>query len=372
MLRVADDEAGEVRDVERAVEAEFHVHGTERAVLRAEHVEAGGGDERSRAGGGSGQRNRVASEERGGRIALLQLSRKIRARDHAQPRAFRVVEHRGRPIRVVDAAGGPGQTETVDQMAAAEALQQVAVTIERHLPGVGRQRAPLGCDAAAPRVEAVGGRVDAAHDAEGRLELRAVEDAVGENHGAHRVRGHHAAVVRVGDVDAAEEFGARVGSAVAVGVVEHEQARLGRHDHPSLVERDAVERVEAAREHGAGVGTSVAIGVLQDQDLVRRAFAGDGVRERRHGDDPEPAAGVEAHLHWVTQLGELRLGREEVHRVAVGHDEFLLQVGGGADGAAGETIRCFLAGPEGWQGWLREVGEPRPVPGGDAVDRVLG
>ena len=161
------------------------------------------------------------------------------------------------------------------------------------------------------------------------------------------VADHHPAVVRIGDVDPAEEFRPRVRAAVTVGVLKDEEPRLGRDDHAPLVEGDPVECIQALGEHRAGVRAAVAIAVLEDEDLVRRPFARNRVGEGGHRHDPEAAAGVKAELDRIAQFGELFLGGEEVERVALGDDELRLEVGGSADVTAGEAIGSHLAGGEG-------------------------
>ena len=123
---------------------------------------------------------------------------------------------------MVDAERGPSERNTVEHVAAAVALEAISVAVEGHLPRIRRQALPFGRDASGGGIQAIGRRVDAAHDAKGRFKLRAVKHAVGEEEMAERVAGDHAAVVRIGDVDAAEEFGAGVGAAVAVGIIQHQ------------------------------------------------------------------------------------------------------------------------------------------------------
>ena len=60
------------------------------------------------------------------------------------------------------------------------------------------------------------------------------------------------------------------------------------------------------------VGLAVAVGVLEDQELVVHLLLGLPVRVGRPDGDPQPALGVERHLHRLGQLGELLLGGEQV------------------------------------------------------------
>ena len=122
-------------------------------------------------------------------------------------------------VGVIDSEWGPRERDTLEHVAAAVALENISIAVEGHFPRIRRRALPFGRDASGGGIEAIGRGVDAAHDAKGRFKLRAVKHAVGEEEMAEWVAGHHAAVVRIGDVDAAEEFGAGVGTAVAVGVV---------------------------------------------------------------------------------------------------------------------------------------------------------
>jgi hypothetical protein len=343
VLRVADDQAGEIGNVERAVETELHIDGAKRAVLRRQHIEAIRRHERPAIGLQRRERHDIAAEERGGGDALLESVGEIRTRNHAEGRALRVVEHRGVTVGMIDAERGPRERHALEDVAAAVALEDISIAVERHLPRIRRHALPLGGDAAGRGIEAVGRGVDAAHDAEGRFKLRAMKHAVGEEQMAERIAGDHAAVVRIRDVDTAQEFGARVGAAVAIGIVQHQQPWLRGDDHAAFVEGHAVERVEAVGEDRGLVRLAVAIGVFEDEDFVARLLAGNRVRKRRHRDDPEATAGVEAQLHRIAQLGKLLLRGEKIHRVAVRHHEFLLHLGRRADGASRKPIRGRLA-----------------------------
>src|SRR5262249_18704074 len=64
-----------------------------------------------------------------------------------------------------------------------------------------------------------------------------------------------------------------------------------------------------------------ALGVFEDQDLVVALLGRSPARVTRPDGDPEPALAVELHLHWLGQLGELLLRREQCHfqALAYGH-----------------------------------------------------
>ena len=133
---------------------------------------------------------------------------------------------------------------------------------------------------------------------------------------------------------------ADVGLVVAVGVLEeHQVGRLGDQD-AAVGELEAGRAVQAVGEDGPLVGLAVAVGVLEDQELVVHLLLGLPVRIGRPDGDPEPALGVERHLHRLGQFGELLLRGEQVdlHALGDGHladrllavEEDVLAVGPGA------------------------------------------
>ena len=118
--------------------------------------------------------------------------------------------------------------------------------------------------------------------------------------------------MRVGRVEAGEDALADVGLVVAVGVLEeHQVGRLGDQD-AAVGELEPGRAVQAVGEDGLLVGLAVAVGVFEDQELVVHLLLGLPVRVGRPAGDPEPALGVERHLHRLGQLGELLLGGEQV------------------------------------------------------------
>ena len=66
------------------------------------------------------------------------------------------------------------------------------------------------------------------------------------------------------------------------------------------------------------VGLAVAVGVFEDQELVVHLLLGLPVRVARPDGDPEPALGVERHLHRLGQLGKFLFGGEQVDFHALG------------------------------------------------------
>ena len=112
-----------------------------------------------------------------------------------------------------------------------------------------------------------------------------------------------------------------VGLVVAVGVLEeHEVGGLG-DEHAAVAELEAGRAVQVVGEDGHLVGLAVAVGVFEDQELVVHLLLGLPVRIGRPDGDPEPALGVERHLHRLGQLGELLLRGEQVdlHPLGDGH-----------------------------------------------------
>ena len=129
---------------------------------------------------------------------------------------------------------------------------------------------------------------------------------------------------------------AAVGLAVAVGVVEEPDVGDAEGDDAVLVGIEADGDVQAVGEDGHLVGAAVAVGVLEDADRVAaRAVVGGGVGILGRAGDPEPAPGVERHVHRLLDLG---LGGEEL------------------DAEAGRQVerRAFLLGRQ----WHRSAGSP--------------
>ena len=147
---------------------------------------------------------------------------------------------------------------------------------------------------------------------------------------------------------------------------------MGGDDYAALVKGHAVECVETVSEDRGLIRLAVVIGVFEHKDFIVRLLARNGVRKRRHGDHPEAAAGVEAQLHRIAELGKLFLGGEEIHGVAVGHDQLLLHVGGRANRATGKPIRRRLALGHRRKGRRGIVRETLRRVGGEVVDNGVG
>ena len=71
----------------------------------------------------------------------------------------------------------------------------------------------------------------------------------------------------------------------------------------AVAELEAGRAVQAVGEDGHLVGLAVAVGVFEDQDLVVHLLLGLPVRIARPDGHPQPALGVERHLHRLGQLG---------------------------------------------------------------------
>ena len=114
---------------------------------------------------------------------------------------------------------------------------------------------------------------------------------------------------------------ADVGLVVAVGVLEEHQVGRLRQQDAAIDELEPGRAVQAVGEDGLLVGLAVAVGVLEDQELVVHLLLGLPVRVARPDRHPEPALGVERHLHRLGQVGELLLRGEQVdlHPLGDGH-----------------------------------------------------
>ena len=165
-----------------------------------------------------------------------------------------------------------------------------------------------------PRLIAKDARVGQPHGrAVGRLDLGVVERPFLEVDGTAGVEPEAVRrVVRVGRVETADHPLADVGLVVAVGVLEQHQVGSLGDQHALGHDLEAGRAVEMIGEGRLLVGLAVAVGVLEDQDLVVHLLLGLPVRVGRPAGDPEPALGVERHLHRLGQVGKLLLGREQI------------------------------------------------------------
>ena len=235
-----------------------------------------------------------------------------------------------------------GEQRGVVRVGAGAVVDEVlAPAVEDVAVGVGEAVGDVALDLAGAGFEPPDAGVVVAMHAVVALDLRLVERALLEVERA--VRGQDEAVggvVRVGRVEPVQELLADVGLVVAVGVLEEQQVGGHGHEHAAVPELEAGRVVQVVGEDLRAVGLAVAVGVLQDQQLVVHRLLGLPVRIGRPGGDPQPALGVEGHLHRVDQLGELLLGGEQVdlHAVGDGHlldglfaaEEHVLAAGQGA------------------------------------------
>ncbi len=178
------------------------------------------------------------------------------------------VEHPGeRRIRsalAVVIAGLGEVPEVVDHAGAGEGR---AVGVPGDPPGVAR---PFAKD-----LEIAGLGIDPKHGAGEFVTLAAivdlgrVEDAVPAVQLAVRAPGQRVGqLVRVVAAEAGDDDLARVGQAVAVGILEEEDVRRVGDPHAAGADGDARGDVQAVGEDGELVGLAVAVGVLQDLDAV--------------------------------------------------------------------------------------------------------
>ena len=279
VLGVADDAGAEVGDVHGSIESEGDVNGAEGLVGGGEDVEAVGALEVSVRSFHFGNGDEAFAKEDGGCHALLVFVGEIGAGDGGGGGTFAVANGDAAAEGVVDAEGCPGHGIAVLDEAVTVHLKEIAPAVPGDFPWIGGEGLVFELDGAGAKVEAVGGGVDAAGDAVGSFDLGTVKDAVAEEDVTERSHGDHAAVVSIGDVDAAEEFFLVISFAIAVGVLHVDEARLVRDDDSVFVKGDAVGDGEVVSEDGGFVGFAIAIGVFENDDLVGRNVAGNGARE---------------------------------------------------------------------------------------------
>ena len=193
--------------------------------------------------------------------------------------------------------------------------------VEGITPGVGDVGLIVALEPEGLGVEAPGAAVVAATRAVGGLDLAVQEAAFEQVEGAGSVgavsRDRMVGVVRV---EAVQDQLEPVRLAVLVVVDEQRQVRFLGEIHAFRGELEADRQVKVLGEHRLLVGLAVTVGVFEDQELVvGQRVAGSVVRVGRGRRDPEPAAGVEGHLHRLLQVGELLLGGEELDLEAGRH-----------------------------------------------------
>ena len=137
------------------------------------------------------------------------------------------------------------------------------------------------------------------------LDLGVVEGSFLPVEGPARIPGEGVhGVVRVGGVKAVDDDLADIGLVVAVGVLEEHHVRLLGDIDAAVSQLDTRGNVQAVGENDLLVGLAVAIGILKDQHLSFTGGPGD-TSDRWHGGDPEPALGVEGHLHGLLRGREI-------------------------------------------------------------------
>ena len=108
--------------------------------------------------------------------------------------------------------------------------------------------------------------------------------------------------------------------AVTVGVLEMQQLGARRDIRPAVARLDAGRDQQPIREHRRLVRAAVAVNVLQHQNLVVRFLPRSNLRINLRRRDPETPPRIKVHLNRLVQQ---RIGREQIHLKAIGHDERL-------------------------------------------------
>ena len=225
-------------------------------------------------------------------------------------------------VGVVDVAGESGAV--VVRSARGIGHEVLAPRIDDMSPGVCETVRHEDVELPRARLPTEHAGVDAALWTERRFDLRVMERSLFEIERAPLVVGEGAdRVMRVGRVEAVEHEFTDVGLVVAVGVFEEQQVRLLRDEHAASAEFETGRHMQSVGEDGPLVGAAVAVGVFKDQNLVARHLAGEVLRVGLHRADPEPALGVERHLHRVGKFRKVLLRRKKVDRVTVGQLELL-------------------------------------------------
>ena len=119
-------------------------------------------------------------------------------------------------------------------------------------------------------------------------------------------------VVRILTPEAGQDDLAVIGLVVPVGVREKDEVRFLREVDSFLAEDKGERHFQVVRKNGRFVGLSIPVGVLQDDDLVAGFASGIEVRIGGRAGDPEPPAGIPAHLDGTGHIGEVLLGCEAI------------------------------------------------------------
>ena len=364
-LVVADDRVVEIRDPERAVGAELHLHGAKGGIVAREKIRQAHGLR-----GRAGPVEVVAIDAACDGVAVEKIAAvfggKLRggvARDAGDGAGAVIVERdRRREAEAVvlfaDALVIAAVNEEIDGLRVGVGGVNVAALIEREAEGIGLPVRPqletraIGAEAigvAAVEHSEVAGAV--ADLAAVREAVRAVNPAV---HPVGEIRGHAVGVL---ETEFGEEPLARVGAPVAIGVLKPPDAGDGVNDHgiapcagAARQRDDADGNVEAVREdgkfpraarggfeigeHAHGVGAELArcgrrgggakregVGVpvfLERLDGLAERIGARGPRIKLGAGDPEAAGGIEVE---VERFLDFRLGRDELHLEAGRHVE---------------------------------------------------
>ena len=150
-----------------------------------------------------GDGDEAFAKEDGGGHALLVFVGEVGAGDGGCGGTFAILDRDATAKWMVDAKGCPGHGIAVLNKAVTIHLEKIAPAVPGDFPGIGGEGLVFEVNLAGAEVEAIGGGINASGDSVGSFDLGTVEYAVAEDDVAERSHGDHAAVVGVGDINAA-------------------------------------------------------------------------------------------------------------------------------------------------------------------------
>ena len=157
VLGVTDDGAGEVGDVEGAVHAELHVDRAEGRILGRDQVQTAAAPHHALAEVEPCERHHVRSDAGGRGHSLLVFFREIQAGDARGGAALAVAHGLGIGEGMVNAQGGPGERQSVEDQSVAVHLEDVSGAVEGDLPRVRGDALPFRLDTTIAGIHSVGG-----------------------------------------------------------------------------------------------------------------------------------------------------------------------------------------------------------------------
>ena len=137
--------------------------------------------------------------------------------------------------------------------------------------------------------------------------------------------------------------------AIAIGIPRVPKIRRLHDQDAILIKLETGRRVQVLEERNAAIGAAVAVSVLENQEAVAVPGIGPAQRVVRPDRDPEPAAGIPGHLDGLGELGKLLLAGEKVEAGVEGHlgDRLLAA----KEGERAVGIRSRLVGGDRRDGW---------------------